>query len=149
MPRKPNIRARTQGDPTSDKIAERRAWLSDWKQRAILMLPREAPAGTRAQLRKDVEKALAQHGPGDPFHEVSDIVIGLAQEEVGRLQEKNMGGFSAWVVPAIALAATAVQTPEVQKAIGKGFQSLKTRLTDWIKKEPPGKPSNSDPEGKE
>ena len=138
MPRKPRVR--DQSTSTSDKIADRETWLSQWKELGVRMLPRWASAATRATLRQEIDKGLVGHGPQDPVHEIVDIVTALAQEEVDQLRKKSSSSFSTWVIPMIALTATVARTPQGEKAIKKGARAVQEKISAWFQgktREPP------------
>ena len=148
MPRKPKFRTRTQNNPQPGKIAERKEWLSRWKVQGVLMLPAWAPAAARANLRKEVEKALVRYGPEDPFYEIFDIVAALAQEESEQQRQKKKTFLDDWALPTIALAAAATKTPLVQKALTKGICAFHDRVNHWFNKDSPKKPTNDESKGK-
>ena len=53
---------------------ERRAWLSEWKERAVEALPTVIPADVKVAVRRAVETALAPHGPETHLAEIEDLV---------------------------------------------------------------------------
>jgi hypothetical protein len=65
----------------------RRAWLSEFKEAAVLQLPASASPADRAKLRSEVERALRGQGPDDPPEEIQDIVATLVSETLGALEE--------------------------------------------------------------
>ncbi len=137
MPSKPPIQNRrnsAQGE-FAKKKEEHRNWLSQWKDRAVLMLPTGAPADARARLRKAIEKELTPYGPKDPVGEITDIVTAIVEKEKTRLQEKKRGSVYRWVVPALGIAAVALKTSPGQKLIKKGVALIEDKLSNWIQKD--------------
>ena len=73
-------------DPVHGR-AERRAWLSRFKEDAVQQLPPSASPAARARLRADLDHALRHHGLTDSPAEVQDIVATLVAESRRQLDE--------------------------------------------------------------
>lgn len=82
MPRKPRIRGQ---DPPDSTRLDRRTWLASWKQRAVSLLPRNAPLDVKVRLREEVTEALVPYGPDDSYQEISDLVTLIARRARQRL----------------------------------------------------------------
>jgi hypothetical protein len=65
--------------------AERRAWLTHWKERAVNALPASIPVDLKVAARRAVEAALAVYGPEDHDAELQDLVIALVREMTDKL----------------------------------------------------------------
>lgn len=79
MPRRPSPRTPDHDTSTRDNGA-RQGWVRAWKARAVGQLPNDAPVAIKAQLRVDVERALARYRPDDDEAEVGDVVATVVQE---------------------------------------------------------------------
>lgn len=94
MPRATPVRRRTQeGLPNPDRpmmTAERRAWLTLWKEGAVHALPATAPVGVKIEVRRSVETALAALGPEDHVAEIRDLVGAVVREFTDQLAEETL-----------------------------------------------------------
>ena len=89
MPRKPNIRARTENSQASDRNHERYIWLSHWKEEAVKALPSSAPVDARVWLREAVEEALVRFVPENSSQEIHDIITALASQAAYQLEQEK------------------------------------------------------------
>ena len=84
MPRRPSPRPLDHDTSTLNDGA-RHGWIRAWRARAVGQLPDDAPAAVKAQLRVDVERALARYRPDDDEAEVGDIVATVVEDAQKRI----------------------------------------------------------------
>ena len=65
--------------------AERRAWLTFWKERAIKVLPAGTPVDVKVAVRRAVETTLDPNGPEDHDAEIQDLVTAVVREMTDQL----------------------------------------------------------------
>lgn len=69
--------------------ADRRTWLTHWKERAVNTLPTGTPVGVKVEARRAVETALAAYGPEDHDSEIQDLVTMVVREMTEQLTEET------------------------------------------------------------
>lgn len=84
MPRR--IRLRETDGGRLEGAGGRRAWLTVWKRRAVAQLPPGAPREVRVRVRAAVERALARFGQEDDSQEVHDLVQGVVEDALDRME---------------------------------------------------------------
>jgi hypothetical protein len=89
MPRATPVRRRTQDAPRDAArppiTAERRVWLTLWKERVVNALPAGTLVDLKVAVRRAVETALAPYGPEDHDAEIHDLVTALVREMTDQL----------------------------------------------------------------
>jgi len=82
-----STRIRESGDPHGEGAdAERRQWVTRWKQWAVGQLPSTAPRAVKVELRVQVERALGRFAPGDDEEELHDVVLAAVDAATARLR---------------------------------------------------------------
>jgi uncharacterized protein (DUF697 family) len=69
--------------------AERRAWLTLWKERVVTALPAGTPVDLKVAVRRAVETALAAYGPEDHDAEIQDLMTSLVREMTDQLSAET------------------------------------------------------------
>jgi hypothetical protein len=91
MPRATPVRSRKEDLPrnadSSTMTAERRTWLTHWKEQAVELLPASTPLDIKVAVRRAVETALAALGPDDAVAEIQDLVGAIVEECTDELIE--------------------------------------------------------------